>query len=181
MVADTKAKAKTEEKKDEQIAVVPGPRSFAVPGNDLTGYLGVSPEYMTYANPTDKPLMTEAEAWDYTHLTDEEIKAIQDRKPNKDLGVSEHEAPAIVPGTSHEDLGTGGASRYSEVEGVNVDSNGRYSHPLVYFDDEGDDGLTGEEKADIAQGVRTEAEVRESKKKKTDTKPPVKPAGSNNS
>lgn len=30
-------------------------RSFAVEGNDLEGYIDVSPEYMTYANASEKP------------------------------------------------------------------------------------------------------------------------------
>src|SRR6059058_127963 len=29
---------------------------YAVEGNDTSGYVGVSPEYMTYANDTEKPL-----------------------------------------------------------------------------------------------------------------------------
>lgn len=32
------------------------PVSFAVEGNDTSGYVGVSPEYMTYANETEAPL-----------------------------------------------------------------------------------------------------------------------------
>ena len=32
-------------------------REFAVEGNELEGYAGTSPEYMTYANETEKPLM----------------------------------------------------------------------------------------------------------------------------
>ena len=38
-----------------------GPRKFAVEGNDLTGYVGVSPEYMTYAEDTHKPLKGEGD------------------------------------------------------------------------------------------------------------------------
>jgi hypothetical protein len=34
-------------------------RDFAVEDNDTSGYVGVSPEYMTYANDTDKPLQAE--------------------------------------------------------------------------------------------------------------------------
>lgn len=31
-------------------------KQYAVKGNDLSGFRGVSPEYMTYANETDKPV-----------------------------------------------------------------------------------------------------------------------------
>jgi hypothetical protein len=36
-------------------------RNFAVEGNDLSGYIGVSPEYMTYADETQKPYSTDEE------------------------------------------------------------------------------------------------------------------------
>lgn len=36
-------------------------RSYAVAGNDLSGYVAVSPEYRTYGSDIDKPLMTEAD------------------------------------------------------------------------------------------------------------------------
>lgn len=34
-------------------------RSFAVEGNDLEGYIGTNPEYMTYANETEAPIVAE--------------------------------------------------------------------------------------------------------------------------
>jgi hypothetical protein len=36
-------------------------RNFGVEGNDLSGYIGVSPEYMTYADDTHKPYSTDEE------------------------------------------------------------------------------------------------------------------------
>lgn len=45
-------------------------RDYRVEGNDVGGYLGVSPEYMTYANETEKPLLTDQEKWDYTNQLD---------------------------------------------------------------------------------------------------------------
>lgn len=45
-------------------------RDYTVEGNDTSGYIGVSPEYMTYANETEKPLLTAQEEWDYTHNLD---------------------------------------------------------------------------------------------------------------
>lgn len=35
---------------------------YAVEGNDTSGYVGVDPCYQGYANETDKPVITEAEA-----------------------------------------------------------------------------------------------------------------------
>jgi hypothetical protein len=42
--------------RDEEVE--PG-REFAVEGNDLSGYVGVSPEYQNYANETEAPLGAE--------------------------------------------------------------------------------------------------------------------------
>lgn len=39
-------------------------RNYRVEGNDTSGYVGVSPEYMTYANKTEKPELTDTEKWD---------------------------------------------------------------------------------------------------------------------
>lgn len=36
-------------------------RSFAVEGNDLSGYVGVDPEYQTYANDTEAPALNKDE------------------------------------------------------------------------------------------------------------------------
>lgn len=38
------------------------PRVFAVEGNDLSGYVGVAPEYMTYANSTEAPAVADGGA-----------------------------------------------------------------------------------------------------------------------
>lgn len=35
---------------------------YAIEGNDTSGYVGVDPCYQGYANETDKPIITEAEA-----------------------------------------------------------------------------------------------------------------------
>ena len=45
-------------------------RDYRVEGNDISGYLGVSLEYMTYANETEKPILTDQEKWDYTNQLD---------------------------------------------------------------------------------------------------------------
>lgn len=56
----------------------PEARAFAVEGNDLSGYVGVSPEYRTYANETDKPMLSDDEKAFMKErglLTDEELAA----------------------------------------------------------------------------------------------------------
>lgn len=50
--------------------VVTDGRDYRVEGNDVSGYIGVSPEYMTYANETERPLLTSQEEWNYTHNLD---------------------------------------------------------------------------------------------------------------
>jgi hypothetical protein len=45
-------------------------RDFSVPGNDTSGYIGVSPEYMTYANETERPRLTDLEKWNHTDQLD---------------------------------------------------------------------------------------------------------------
>lgn len=45
-----------EEAKQEQVT---DGRSWAVEGNDTSGYVGVDPEYRNYANETEKPILTE--------------------------------------------------------------------------------------------------------------------------
>ena len=138
------------DKKNEEVVVTPGPRDLTVPGNDLTGYLGVSPEYMNYANPTEKPILTEEEALLFTTLTDEQIAATRDHKSDFD-----NEAPAVAVADEDEVGSVRGqaATRYATTEGVNWDPGTGYSHPQVFTDDEGEDGLTGEEKALRAQGA----------------------------
>lgn len=77
----------------EPIPAGPRPRDFTVPGNDLTGYIGVAPEYMNYANPVNKPYLTETEAYLYTNLTDEEIDTTRGRD------FEDGEMPAIAEDT----------------------------------------------------------------------------------
>lgn len=54
-------------KKDRAEYVHPeGARDYRVEGNDIRDYVGVDPEYMTYANPTDAPMLTDTERYDQT-------------------------------------------------------------------------------------------------------------------
>jgi hypothetical protein len=55
--------------------VLDGGRDYRVlddDGNpqDVSGYLGVDPEYMTYASDTHKPYLTDAERYDFTNQYD---------------------------------------------------------------------------------------------------------------
>lgn len=47
-----------------------GGRDFRVEGNDVSDYLGVDPEYMTYASVAEKPFLTDVERYDYTNQYD---------------------------------------------------------------------------------------------------------------
>ena len=88
------------EKSDEQkvaeefAAANPGPRVMVVPGNDLSGYLGVAPEYMNYADPNSKPYQTEEEAYKYTGLSDDQVLATRERESE-----FENERPAVAEDT----------------------------------------------------------------------------------
>lgn len=66
----------------EALLAGPSPRNFAVPGNDTSGFVGVSPEYATYSHPTGKPGLTGEEAYYNTDLTDEQIAATQNLGDN---------------------------------------------------------------------------------------------------
>lgn len=94
------AEEQTKSENKENEPVVPLPRSFAVPGNDLRGYIGVAPEYMTYANPNDKAIITEEEAYLYTDLPLDAVRDSQEREVDEVLGVQENEAPAIAKDTA---------------------------------------------------------------------------------
>ena len=55
MAENTQPKAKTVSDTDESAREV-AEKNYAVKGNDLSGFRGVSPEYMTYASETEKPV-----------------------------------------------------------------------------------------------------------------------------
>lgn len=88
-MADKKKDDDAQREAEEFAATQPQPRSMAVPGNDLSGYLGTAPEYQNYADPTHKPLLTDDERWRFTPLTDEEVEAAQrlrEETASKELG-----------------------------------------------------------------------------------------------
>lgn len=93
--------------------VLDGGRDYRVEGNDTSGYIGVDPEYMTYANETEKPHLTDEERYDYTdqfsHLEgnmDEEETADEETSPSES---SENEVTEPSPiGENGTDGGDGG-------------------------------------------------------------------------
>jgi hypothetical protein len=73
-------------------------RDYRVEGNDVRDYVGVDPEYMTYANPTEAPMLTDTERWDlttqYDHLegnADEDEELDGDVEDEDDKSEFEHE------------------------------------------------------------------------------------------
>lgn len=84
-----------------------GARDYRVEGNDVRDYVGVDPEYMTYANPTEAPMLTDTERYDqttqYDHLegnADEELDGdvdddeVQDSEPGN-AGASPEPDPKL--------------------------------------------------------------------------------------
>lgn len=54
----------------EYVPVDPDARDYRVEGNDVRDYIGVDPEYMTYANETEAPGLTDKERFLYTEQYD---------------------------------------------------------------------------------------------------------------
>lgn len=69
----------TKKAKPTTDVVVEG-RDYRVAGNDISGYVGVDPEYMTYANKTEQPLNTAQEQWDLGLLNDLEGNMDNDKE-----------------------------------------------------------------------------------------------------
>jgi hypothetical protein len=59
--AKDKSTERTLENQTADYLGVDDARNLAVEGNDLNGYIGVSPEYMSYADETHKPFSTPEE------------------------------------------------------------------------------------------------------------------------
>lgn len=119
-VTDEELEAAGAAEKDEVVVpdhVVEGGRDYRVEGNDVSGYLGVDVEYQTYANETEKPILTDTEKWDYTDQLDhlegnmdeekEETAVVEDDDENKSPETKvdgenttpvSHNPPVGVPG-----------------------------------------------------------------------------------
>lgn len=123
-----------EENRDEPVVVGPVPRNFAVPGNDLTGYLGTADEYMNYADPSHKPYLTETEAYLYTNLDDEDIQATRDRRSYPEgYEVPKNEMPAIAEDTWDE----AAVTNYGGVQNTyTVDPVAGPQHPAILSDEQ---------------------------------------------
>jgi hypothetical protein len=103
-VADTEGQDQNKDERDDKVEapVAPVPRVMVVPGNDLRGYIGVSPEYMNYADPTQKPYLTQDEARLYTTMDEEALQEEMpdvegyDRQDNEKHFVAEDTATGAV-------------------------------------------------------------------------------------
>jgi hypothetical protein len=71
-------------------------RDYRVEGNDVRDYVGVDPEYMTYANPTEAPMLTDTERWDQTTQYDH-LEGNADEELDGDVEDNESEDPAVGP------------------------------------------------------------------------------------
>jgi hypothetical protein len=126
-VVDSKNQTEQEDRAKEEAYTGPVPRDFAVPGNDLTGYIGVAPEYMNYADPTHKPYLTEEEAWLYTNLDDEAIDATRNRTTPDGVEVPENEMPAVAENTAGSVSGAMRRREDRDSEEQNSDKEGDVS------------------------------------------------------
>ena len=68
--------------------------SYRLPGNDVSGYLGVDNEYMNYANPGEKPILTDQEAFLFLPADDEDEVVDDDFESE----VNEDEARTVEDG-----------------------------------------------------------------------------------
>jgi hypothetical protein len=81
-----------------------GARDYRVEGNDVRDYVGVDPEYMTYANPTEAPMLTDTERWDQTSQYDHlEGNADEDEELDDDKSPFERERDAADAERDNED------------------------------------------------------------------------------
>lgn len=88
-----------------------GGRSFAAAGNETDDYLGVSPEYMNYANETDRPYRSPedspaavAEAAAYYTQSGEQpvVEEEADDEPAEDEKADVSKPKAQITSTTHE-------------------------------------------------------------------------------
>jgi hypothetical protein len=65
-------------------------RDYRVEGNDVRDYIGVDPEYMTYANETDAPILTDTERFNYTDQYDH-LEGNADEVTDEEISVKTYE------------------------------------------------------------------------------------------
>jgi hypothetical protein len=73
-VQEAEVRAEEEQVEDQRAPYMHDPevhgRDYRVEGNDVRDYVGVSPEYKTYANEYDKPILTDTERFQFTDQYD---------------------------------------------------------------------------------------------------------------
>jgi hypothetical protein len=81
-------------------------RDYRVEGNDVRDYYGVDPEYRTYANDTDKPIMTDTERFTFTdqydHLVGNHSDDEVDSAPDAESDVLSEEEVRKYDGRARE-------------------------------------------------------------------------------
>lgn len=95
-------------------------RDYRVEGNDTSGYIGVSPEYMTYANETEKPLLTSQEEWDYTHNLDHLEGNLDEPEESEESEVVEDKGNGESKMTEGESDGEGESKKVEQKNPVHV-------------------------------------------------------------
>lgn len=110
-------------------------RDYRVEGNDVRDYIGVDPEYMTYANATEAPGLTDVERFNYTtqydHLEGNADDAqVDDGPANPDVD------PATAPETQDGDVDPA-SDEYDPKVNVHELSDDEINS-LVYKDEDAD-------------------------------------------
>jgi hypothetical protein len=102
---------------------VPEPaRVFAVEGNDVRGYIGVDAEYMTYADNSGAPLMTEQEEADYNERQRKLAVGAGVLEPDDDDIVLTEEGAAVRYGDLRADEKNDAATPAAETSATPVKS-----------------------------------------------------------
>lgn len=95
-------------------------RDFRVEGNDVDGYIGVSAEYRTYANETEKPYVTDGEVEAMLasgQLTDAEMLTLQVAGQKQASGVVPSEEDDDEKGDDEDDKSKESASKAAAKQG----------------------------------------------------------------
>lgn len=95
-----------QEKADERLEYEhpEGARDYRVQDNDVRDYIGVDPEYQTYANEYDRPILTDAERFDYTHQYDHLEGNAEESDEEKERLQKERDASVSWTGHSVDSL-----------------------------------------------------------------------------
>lgn len=89
---DRRARMEAEQARESGEASDDEGRTYAVEGNELDGYVGVSPEYKTYANETERPYRAEEgtpERWEEDKLLGVAGKQVAEEKKGEEPLVTE--------------------------------------------------------------------------------------------